>query len=132
MHWKSKLWKNAASNLVSQIKSSVNSNGIIGGSHEHDCSVIIASLYSGTPYIFNPNADTLYQPTDIAVVNTVNDTVAYWQSVYPMNKSDDSYPKCTDNDDGYKMVMHGYYILMLWLIIIIQHVMICILIILCW
>eukprot|EP01084_Bolivina_argentea_P006027 11403_1 len=102
----SKLWMDTANNMVSTINAFVNNGIIVDAPRQHDCSVILGSLYGSTPNIFNPDATALYPPTDATVLKTVNDTVSYWQSgVYPINGkgvpgtmigryADDTYPGC--------------------------------------
>ena len=74
-------WTSAANSMTSNIQS-FDSNGIISEiQRKNDCSVILGSLYGGTPNEFLPNAQTMYPPNNAAVLATANATIAYFKLI---------------------------------------------------
>ena len=106
------IWSNTGNTMVSNIKSFEN-NGIISEQQRvHDCSVIVGSLYGGTPDKFMPNEANVYPPSNEALLNTITQNINYFQSEFQLNQenanlgikgtfvgryANDVYPGCGNN-----------------------------------
>eukprot|EP00484_Ammonia_sp_Unknown_P003354 CAMPEP_0197075158 /NCGR_PEP_ID=MMETSP1384-20130603/211470_1 /TAXON_ID=29189 /ORGANISM="Ammonia sp." /LENGTH=547 /DNA_ID=CAMNT_0042514001 /DNA_START=1 /DNA_END=1645 /DNA_ORIENTATION=+ len=83
-------WETAAASIDSTIEGFDHSGTIQDYSRTWDCSILVATLYGGTPDKFQPKVAEMFPPSNKDVLNTVSQLKSHWDGAYALNKEDDT------------------------------------------